>query len=480
MASARPDVGYLVLSVDRLLAEDPARVGAVLRGVTERVDSGELEPLPYRRYPLSEAGVAMEEMREARHVGKLVLAPSALAGGGLRSDRSYLVTGGLGGIGIAVAGWLAERGAGAIVLNGRRDPDPAALAAIERLRARDLTVRVAVADVSNVEAVERMLGEIGPEFGVPELGGVIHSVGTLSDRSLSNQDWPSFAQVLWPKLLGAWNLHRATGQLDLDLFVLFSSFSGVIGNPGQANYAAANAFLDQLARHRRSQGLAGQAIAWGAWSGLGQAEERRERLERGMLAGGARWITPEQGLLALERLIRSGSPNSSVVSVDWSVALGTNPPAWLGELVPVTAQDVRSDTGWDLARRIRELPAEDREAALVDFVLEELQSVLRLAAAPSTTVGFFDLGMDSLMAVEFRNRLNRGLAGAYSAPSNVVFDHPTPLRLAQHLLSRLFPASESEARSPGVDPDAEQAYERVRKMGEEDFLAAAEAMLDSE
>ena len=179
-----------------------------------------------------------------------------------------MVTGGLGGIGREVAVWLAERGAGAIVLNGRRPPAPEVEAALEALRARGVRVEVEMADVSDGEAVEAMLGRIGERL--PPLAGVIHSVGVLSDAALTNQDWGRFERVLGPKVVGAWHLHRATRALELDLFVLFTSVAGVLGNAGQANHAAANAFLDRLARHRRALGLAGQAVAWGAWSGTGR------------------------------------------------------------------------------------------------------------------------------------------------------------------------------------------------------------------
>ena len=151
------------------------------------------------------------------------------------------------------------------MLNGRRDPDPEAVEAIDALRERDVTVQVEIADVTDTAAVDAMLERI--DATLPPLAGVIHSVGVLSDATLTNQSWDSFEQVLWPKMLGAWHLHRATVHRDLDLFVLFSSITGVLGNAGQANHAAANAFLDQLAAHRRALGLPGQAVAWGSLVG---------------------------------------------------------------------------------------------------------------------------------------------------------------------------------------------------------------------
>ncbi|MDE0280902.1 MAG: SDR family NAD(P)-dependent oxidoreductase, partial [Gammaproteobacteria bacterium] len=208
MAAARPDVAYDILELDVLKKTDPAWVGRVLSGIMEQFSSGKLKPIVHSRWPLAEAGAALRFMRSARHLGKIVLTPPALIRGQLRHDRTYLVTGGLGGIGCAVAEWLAGQGAGAIVLNGRRDPDAAAEKTISALRERGITVQVELADVLDVAAVDQMLARIDQDL--PPLGGVIHSVGVLSDAALTNQSWESFEKVLWPKILGAWHLHRAT------------------------------------------------------------------------------------------------------------------------------------------------------------------------------------------------------------------------------------------------------------------------------
>ena len=426
----RPDVRYLTLAVDRLVAEEPERVGAVLREVLARVGSGELGPLPLTRWPLAEVGMALEEMRAARHVGKLVLTTSALARGGLRRDRSYLVTGGLGGIGLEIAARLAEWGAGAVVLNGRRQPDARAQARIEALRELGAEVRVKVADVTDELAVHAMLSRIEAEL--PSLGGIVHCAGVLSDGALANQDWGRFERVLWPKVLGAWILHRATLDRELDFFVMFSSLAGVIGNPGQANHAAANAFLDQLARHRRALGCAGQSIAWGAWADIGKAEEERDTIAGKLARFGEGWITPADGLGAFSRLLREDAATSVVAAMDWS-ALPSRTP-FLEELVPsatrapVPSASPGAEPEWQLE--------EDPEQALVRLVQEQLVAVLGLSSAPPPDMGFFELGMDSLMAVEFRNRLKRALSGKLAVSNTAVFDHPDTFRLAAHLAAQ--------------------------------------------
>ena len=468
MAEVRPDVSYDILELDVLKKTDPAWVGEVLREVMDGLSSGDLEPLVHSRWPLAEAGAALGFMRAARHLGKIVVTANPLAPGHLRGDRTYLVTGGLGGIGCAVAGWLADRGAGAIVLNGRRDPDAAATETIEALRRRGVRVAVELADVTDPEAVDAMLARV--DDCLPPLGGVIHSVGVLSDAALTNQTWESFEQVLWPKIVGAWHLHRATERRDLDLFCLFSSRVGVMGNPGQANHAAANAFLDQLAAHRRSLGLPGQAIAWGAWSEIGEAAEQRDRIERRRAALGGRWFTPQQGLRALERLVRQDSTGSVVMSMDWSVfedAVDDRPPL-LEDLLSKDSEDVADDSvsSEDLLTLLRSAPTIEPEDMFVSFLQQEVQAVLRLPKAPSPTVGFFDLGMDSLMAVELRNRLNRAFAGEYVASNTVVFDYPDIAALAGHLASEL--GQPGEVRTSPEPPVAE---EPPPKVDEDDGIA---------
>ncbi len=450
MAALRPDVAYSILDLYVLKQHDPARPGAALKDVLARMAAGELAPLRHTRWPLAETSAAMGFMRAARHIGKIVLTAPPLKAGGLRQDGTYLVTGGLGGIGCALAEWLAERGAGTVVLNGRRPPDPAAEKAIGALRARGFRIEVEIADVTDAAALDAMLARM--DDALPPLAGAIHSVGVLSDAALGNQSWESFETVLWPKMLGAWHLHRATMDRDLDMFVLFSSVAGIFGNPGQANHAAANAFLDQLAAHRRALGLPGQAIAWGAWSELGEAEEQRERIAGRREATGTGWFTPERGFKAFERLVRQDAANAAVAAVDWPVfgdALGGRPPFLEDLLAGAADEEDGSSSSEDLLARLGATPAAGREDLLTSFLQGEVQAVLRLPSAPASTVGFFDLGMDSLMAVELRNRLNRAFADTYAAPNTLVFDYPTIADLARHLVDAL---GEPEA-APEADPE---------------------------
>ena len=448
MRTRRPDATYAIIKLDALKQDQPALPGGHLRTLMARAQAGELTPLAHSRWPLAEAESAVEFMRDGRHLGKIVLTLPPLVDGSLREDRAYLVTGGLGGIGLAVADWLVDRGARTIVLNGRRTPDPEAEAAVAALAERGVDVHVEIADVTDVGALDAMLARM--DATLPPLAGVIHSVGALSDGALGNQTWESFERVLWPKVVGAWHLHRATQHRDLDFFVLFSSVAGVLGNPGQSNHAAANAFLDQLAAHRRSVGLPGQAIAWGAWSGLGEAEEQRERIAEHLETRGTGWITPAHGLRAFERLVREDLTAAVVVLADWTAygeALGSRPPL-LTDLL--TATDGESAPEEDLLALLDDAPAGTHGEILESFLQRAVQAVLRLPTPPPPTVGFFDLGMDSLMAVELRNRINRAFGGEYTAASTVVFDYPDIQALAGFLASEIGGSSAASAEPSGA------------------------------
>ena len=490
MAAVRPDAPYHILELDVLKKTEPARVWQGPAGRDGARCGGRASSRSFTaEWPLAEAGAALSFMRSARHLGKIVVTNPPVKDGRLRPDRTYLVTGGLGGIGCAVADWLAERGAGTIVLNGRRAPDEAAEKTIGALRDRGVRVEVELADVTDTAAIARMLARMDEEL--PPLAGVIHSVGVLSDGALTNQSWERFEQVLWPKVLGAWHLHRATVDRDLDMFVLFSSRVGVMGNPGQANHAAANAFLDQLAGHRRALGLAGQAIAWGAWSEIGEAAEQRERIDSQRSALGGRWFTPQQGIRAFDRLVRQDATHSVVMSMDWSVfAEAVEDPPILVEDLLSAATEAKDDPAagpGDLLSMLRSSPTAAHQDLLASFLQNEVQAVLRLPSAPAPTVGFFDLGMDSLMAVELRNRVNRAFAGEYVASNTAVFDYPDITQFAAHVAEQLgdlgtapapVPAA-APAPAPAPAPQAEPQPE-PRRRAEPDPQPAATAPCEEE
>ena len=322
----------------------------------------------------------------------------------------------------------------------------------------------------------------------PWLGGVIHAAAVFRDAAVVNYGWAQVRRILWPKVIGAWRLHRATRDLDLDFFVLFSSSSGVIGNTGQAAYGAANAFLDQLAGYRRALGLAGQAIAWGVWSDVGVAEGYRAPFEERLEKIGLGWFAPEAGFQALERLLREGAARSMFARVDWPVFVGAarGDQPLIGHLVgDSAAAGVSAGAApGTLPARLDAVSGTEREALLVGFVQREVQSALRLALPPSPEVGFFDLGVDSVMAVELRNRLNRALGERYVLPNTAIFDYPTVAELAGHLAGQLSarPGTTGEFRTAPAGRTAEDPVAVVgmacRFPGSPDLAAFRNALRD--
>ena len=439
MSALRPDVAYHILSLDELKRGAPESVGPSFRRLVERFASGELTPLVHTKWPMLEAAEALQYMGSARHIGKIVLSLPPLVDGRLKQDRTYLITGGFGGIGCAVAEWLADRGARHLVLNGRRAPDESAQETIHALEGRGVNVAVKIADMTDLSKIDDLLQDIAESM--PPLAGIVHSVGVLSDGSIPNQTWERFEEVLWPKILGAWHLHQASKDTNLDLFMLFSSATGVLGNAGQANHAAANAFLDQLAAHRRSIGLAGQSIAWGAWANIGEAAEARERIAGQLESTGTGWIAPDLGIKTLDHIVSHDLLSPAAMSVDWSVfeQHRSTKSAFFEELLATSNgdEDSEDDSSSLQLNELRASGVEERLKVLVPYLQEQLQSVLRLASAPSPSVGFFDLGMDSLMAVELRNRLIRVFEGELTISRTAVFDFPTVDALASHLADEL-------------------------------------------
>ena len=217
----------------------------------------------------------------------------------IQGDGTYLITGGWGGLGLLTAGWLVERGARELVLLGRGAPSGQALERIQGWERAGARVRVVRADVANFDEMARMIAEIGSP-----LRGVVHAAGVLADGVLLEQTWERFTTVMAPKVEGAWNLHRLTRGAPLDFFVMYSSAASVFGSAGQANHAAANAFLDVLAQQRRAEGLPALSVNWGAWSEVGAAADGG--MEARMSLQGMGVIAPRQGMELLRKALESG------------------------------------------------------------------------------------------------------------------------------------------------------------------------------
>ncbi|WP_425583449.1 SDR family NAD(P)-dependent oxidoreductase, partial [Streptosporangium oxazolinicum] len=391
---------------------------------------------------------------------------------------TVLVSGAGGALGAEVVRHLvAEYGARHLLLVSRRGgADPALRALAEELgdRAR---VRTAACDLADATATEALLADLDP--GRP-LGAVFHIAGTLDDAVLENTTGERLERVLRPKVDAAWNLHRLTRDLPLTAFVLFSSVAGVLGNAGQTGYAAANAFLDALAHHRRAAGLPGASLAWGLWetgsdagmaAGLdGAARARLDRL-------GIRALPVDAGLGLLDRSLASGL---AVVVPVWfdQAALARRRddlPEVLGGLVPVRPAGVTVP----LARRLPGMDEAASRTVVRDTVAGRVAEVLGLAgpARVPDDRGLFDLGLDSLTAIELRNRL--GTEVGERLPATVLFDHPTVRALTEHLLERYAPdrpAFDTAALDTWVSSASDLAPDHRRRV---DLVRALRAALNA-
>ncbi|MPY62589.1 type I polyketide synthase, partial [Streptomyces spongiae] len=416
---------------------DPDGIQRMLTALTGLFADGALRPLPVRTWDVRRAAEAFRFMSLARHTGKLALTlPPALD-----PDGTVLVTGGTGGLGSLLARHLVTRhGVRHLLLTSRRGPDaPGARALREELAAHGARADVVACDLTAPGAVRALLDAVPAEH---PLTAVIHMAGVLDDGVLDTLTPDRFDTVLRPKADVAWHLHEETRDLDLAAFVLFSSTAGLMGSPGQANYAAANAFLDALAEHRRAHGLPALSLRWPGWAqdGGGMTAGLSDRDLRRTSALGLPPLTAEQGLAlfdaalatdaaALAPLPVGGAPLPPAVAV----------PALLRGLVRPGRRTAGGGTvtRGALVDRLAALRPDERRRHLVELVRAEAAGVLGHGTSEAVDADheFRRLGVDSLTAIELRNRL-AGATGL-QLPATLVFDYPTPRRLAVHLLGEL-------------------------------------------
>jgi NAD(P)-dependent dehydrogenase (short-subunit alcohol dehydrogenase family)/acyl carrier protein len=394
-----------------------------------------------------------------RHAARLVRVaavatePRAL----LPTQGTALITGGTGALGLHVARWLAREGVEHLLLVSRRGMDaPGAAEAVAGLESLGAHVTVAAADVADRDALRAVIEATPAQW---PLCGVVHVAGTLDDGMLAEQNADRFARVFSSKVVGAWNLHELTVGHDLAFFVLFSSIAGLLGAAGQGNYAAANAFLDGLAFHRRARGLPAQSLAWGAWSEGGMAATLSAAHQARYARQGLGTLTPAEGIALLGRALVRPEAHLAVAQMDLPAvrrALGpTVPPVWRALVhVPAATLGTAREGAW--AAELAGMSKERRLGAVRAAVQADVARVLSLSASTGVPADrpLQELGMDSLMSVELRNAL--GKRAGVTLPGTLVFDYPTPSAISQYLLEKVL-LSKSEAPSPRAPPltDAE-------------------------
>ncbi|HXS85984.1 MAG TPA: SDR family NAD(P)-dependent oxidoreductase [Mycobacterium sp.] len=404
MWQLRNNASYIVIDLAQLIADRPAYVGALLRDIVAHLEQGAFRPLPVRTFPAEKTATALRTLAQGKQIGKVAVSVDRRQPGHheqlpaqFEPDATYLITGGLGGIGLATASWMVERGAKHLVLLGRRPASEAGQRAVDDLRANGSEVVYARADVAHTDQLAPVLESI--RATMPPLRGVVHAAGILDDGIVARLDDRRLREVMAPKLDGAWNLHTLTRDAALDFFVLFSSAAALLGSPGQAHYAAGNAFLDALAWHRRAHGRPALSINWGPWAGVGLVNrpEQQRNLERhGMIP-----IPVADGVRTLARLFRSSATQVAVLRMDPSqIAHLTGAPA------PAAAPE-RHDNLRDAL-----LPADEngRRRQLTSYLTEQTAGKLGLAPSQLDVESpLQQLGVDSLVAVELRAQIERDL-----------------------------------------------------------------------
>jgi len=491
MSAARVDVDYHIVDLMSVAQQQPQRIQTMLQTLKVKFESGELHPITRRVFPITQATQAFRHMQQAQHIGKVVLAvgpskegakESAFGGSETRvvADGTYLITGGTGGLGLATAKWLVEQGARHLALLSRGvSTAPAVDNWLKECAQTGVEALVLQADVSSKVQLASALETLRAKL--PPLKGIVHAAGQLQDGVLQQLDWEQMEQVLAPKAWGAWHLHQLTKQDELDFFILYSSAASLLGSPGQGAHVAANSFLDALAHHRQAQGLPALSINWGPWAEVGSAAGEAMLLQ--MKDRGISAIAPQQGIQALEQtLTQSESPQIGVIPINW--------PRFNQQMQPqgkskdlffsnyTSSLSKNAETIRQSEDSINRVSSSHSQSSLAEsstwqqqlsalpkrrhvaFVTQALQSeVAKVLAIQNPTqvdltTSFFDLGMDSLMAVELKNRLDAQTG--YSIASTAIFEHPTLQALAAHLADA-FDSFESSASESSFSRNGSQA-----------------------
>jgi len=458
----RTPMSFSSLDIHKVIPREPLVLATLLAQIFRDIAEGRLHPLPMRSFPMSDVVGAFRCMMKGTHIGKIGV---TLSGGEvpvkpfpepgrlrLDGNATYLITGGLGGFGLITARWMADLGARHLVLLGRSGAsNDAARQAVEELRQLGVSVSVAQTDITSEDALAAVLDDI--RRTKPPLRGVMHTAMVLDDGVLIQLDVERFNKVMAPKMHGAWNLHRQTQGDPLDFFVLFSSVSSVVGNPGQANYVAANAFLDALAHYRRSQSLPALTVNWSALKEVGYLA-RNQEVGASLARVGIKSLDVRASLSMLGRLLQTERPQMSVIKAQWdqwAKALGSlrRPPRFVALMSEADTDALAADAGNVTRETILAAGEVERQQLVEGFVREQAAKVLRTTAAnldPAKPLQ--ELGLDSLMAVELINRIEGGLG--VSIPTGKVMGSQNLSRLAEVIVELLISSGRRSVKEPAV------------------------------
>ncbi len=471
----RPDVSYHNFDLSEL---DPNELIAVnkriLLTIAELLTKGFLRPLPTTVYNLDEVEEAFGVLSRGANTGKLVIAfaeqsaAPAAASAAVRPDRTYLITGGLGALGVVTAEKLTALGARHLVLMSRRAVPSGDMIQLEARLGADVRVSVFQGDVANAEDVGRLVATL--RQGPLPLGGIVHAAGVLNDMPVAAQTWEHIDTVFRPKVYGTWLLHQAAKSFSqLRFFVGYSSVSAVLGPAAQANYAAGNAFIDTVMRWRAGQGLPGLSIGWGPWSDVGMAAKLGRLHAKSIESQGVGFLKPADGTRALFKVLEQPIAQIMVGEFDWDRYVATKPAASaLYKQVASRGDDTTTRIDVDA---LASIPKTERIATVNELIRVKVAKVLHFEGADDVDpdAKFVELGLDSLVAVELKNALEA--AFRIPLPTAIVFDYPSIDLLAGFLDEQLAPRTTEDGSTPGEDED-------VRNLADADADAELAALRD--
>jgi acyl transferase domain-containing protein len=457
VAALRPDVKYFPFDFGERAWADLDMPRRLFAELNRRLQAGELSALPIAVFGFDRAPDAFRTMAQARHVGKLVVAQSGRATAHtaqVSASGVYLITGGLGALGLQTAEWLARKGAKSIVLAGRKAPTHEASMVIERLRNAGVRTEIRSVDVADEDGVDRMIRGVRDTVG--PLRGVFHAAGVIDDGMAADQSWERVWKTMAPKVAGVENLSRATRPDPLDFFVLFSSASAILGSPGQAGYAAGNAYLDGVAQARRQAGLPALSVNWGGWASAGMAAQLDGRQLERWRSSGVEPIDPADAFAAFDAALDATGPQLTAVSVDWNLFgqdAGLRPDAaFFGDLLQKRGSEAGSKV--ELLAQLHAACGGERKSILDDFLRSQVRHVLAL---PATSALEDDqplqvLGLDSVMAVELRTLIDRSTG--VRLPVGNLLNNATVDSLSGEILAKLpLSAVEESAAAAGDSID---------------------------